>query len=139
MRKAPKLISKILHLGNCKQNFPTALAILNETIAAAIQSYIPDESSTVEFLKLFSKCWVISNSKTAFSTNNYLGNAEVNGDQKPWFVQAMGECVQAWQTERIPNCKKITNTNWFSTCQKSSLALSSLIEDLLGKGYMILY
>ena len=50
MRKAPKLISKILHLGNCKQNFPTALTIFNETIAAAIQSYIPDESSTVEFL-----------------------------------------------------------------------------------------
>ena len=104
LRKAPKLTTKELHPGNCKQNVATALAIFHETTAAAIQSYFPDEKSTVEFLKLFSKWWVISNSKTALNTNNYLENAAVNGDQKPSFLPAKAEWVQAWQTERIPNC-----------------------------------
>ena len=70
LRKAPKLTAKVLHQGNCKQNVPLAFAIFHETTAAAIQSYFPDKKSTVEFLKLFSKLWVISNSKTALSTNN---------------------------------------------------------------------
>ena len=86
LRKAPKLTTKVLDLGNPKQNVSTTLAIFHETTAAAIQSYFPDPSSTAEFLKLFSKWWVISNSKTAFSTNNYLGNAVLNGDQKPSFL-----------------------------------------------------
>ena len=67
-----------------------------------------DESSTVEFLKLFSKWWFISSSKTVFSTNNYLENTAVNGDQKPLFLRAMAEWVRPWQTERIPNCEKFT-------------------------------
>ena len=78
LRKAPKLTTKLLHPGNCKPNFPTALAIFHEATAAAILSYFPDEKSTVEFLKLFSKWWVISNFKTALNTNNYLGNTAVS-------------------------------------------------------------
>ena len=39
-----------------KQNVPTVLAIFHETtVASATQFYFPDEKSTVEFLKLFSK------------------------------------------------------------------------------------
>ena len=57
LRKAPKLTTKVLYPGNCKQNDPTARAIFHETAAAAIQSCFPDESSTAEFLKLFSKWW----------------------------------------------------------------------------------
>ena len=56
LRKAPKLTTtKVLHPGDCKENVPTALAIFHETTAAAIQFYFPDESSTVEFLRLFNK------------------------------------------------------------------------------------
>ena len=55
LRKTPKLTTKILHPGNCKQNVPTSLAIFHETTAAAIQPYFPDQKRTVEFLKLFSK------------------------------------------------------------------------------------
>ena len=69
LRKAPKLTAKVLHPVNCKQNVPTAFAIFHETIAAAIQSCFPHEKSTAEFLKLFSKWWVISNTKTALNTN----------------------------------------------------------------------
>ena len=92
------------------------------------------KKSPVEFLKLFSKCWVVSNSKTSLNTNIYLENAAVNGDQKPSFLRAMAEWVEAWQTERIPNCEKFT-----LTAQTSSALVrtqnSSLIEDLLGEGY----
>ena len=133
LRKAPKLTTKVLHPGNCKQNVPTALAIFYETTTAAIQSYFPVESSTFEFLKLFSKWWVISNSKTTFSTNR---NAAVNGDQKPPFLRAMAEWVQAWQAERIPNCKKFTLTaQTGSALVRTLLCLASLIEDLLREGY----
>ena len=76
--------------------FPSSLAIFHETNAAAIESYFSHEESTVVFLKLFSKCWVISNSKTALNTNNYFGNAIVNGDQKLPFLRAMLEWIQAW-------------------------------------------
>ena len=101
----------MLHPGNCKQNFPTVFpTIFHETTAAVAQSCFPEESSAVEFLKLFSKWWVISTLKTAFSTNNYFGSAAVNGDQKPSFLRAMAEWVQPWQTERIPNCEKFTLT-----------------------------
>ena len=84
LKKAPKL-TKVLHTGNCKQNVLTALAIFHETTAAAIHSYFPVEKSNVDFLKLFSKWWVISNSKTTLNINNYFRNAAVNGDQKSSF------------------------------------------------------
>ena len=136
LRKAPKLTKKLLHPENCKQNIPTALAIFHETTAAAIQFYFPDEKSTVEFLKLFSKWYVISYSKTALNANNYLGNATVNGDQKPSFLRAIAEWIQAWQTERIPNFEKFTFTVQTSSgLVRPPLCLASLIEDLLGEGY----
>ena len=96
--KPSKLTTKVQHPGNCKLNVLTALVIFNETTAAAaaaaIQCYLPDETSTDEFLKLFSIWQIIASSKTAFSTNNYLGNEAVNEDQKPSFQEAMAEWVQ---------------------------------------------
>ena len=122
--------------GNCKQNVLTALAIFHETTAAVIQSYFPEEISTGQFLKLFSRWWVISNSKTAFSTNNYLGNAAVNGDQKPSFLRAMAEWIQVWLPETIPNYEKFALTaQTGSTLVRTHLYLVSLIEDLLGEEY----
>ena len=89
------------------------------------------KKSTVEFLKLFSKWWVISNSKTAL---NYLGNVAVNGDQKSSFLRAMAE----WQTERIPNCEKFTLTAQTSSALvRTLLCFASLIEDLLGEVYVL--
>ena len=128
--KAPKLTMKVLHSENCKQNVPTALAIFHETTAA----FFPNESSTVEFLKLFSKWWLMSNSKTTFSINSYLGNEAVNGDQKPSFLLAMAEWVQAWQTERIPNFEKFTLTAQTGPAIfRTLLCLALCIEDLPGE------
>ena len=83
LRKAPKISQKVLHPGNNKQSAPLALAIFDETTSTAIRSYFPEKSSAAEFVNLIYKWWTISNSKSQFSSNNYLGNAVVIGDQKP--------------------------------------------------------
>ena len=63
LRKALKLMTKVLHFGNCKQNVPNALAIFDETTIAAVKSYFSEKASAAAFLTLFSKWWVLSNSK----------------------------------------------------------------------------
>ena len=71
LKKAPKLTLKVLQTDSNKQNILLALAIFNETTCAAIQSYFLQHSSAAEFLQLFQKWWIISNSKSQFSTTNY--------------------------------------------------------------------
>ena len=66
--------------------------------------------ATVELLNLFRKWWVISNSKSTFSTSNHLGNIAVNIDQKLSFLRPMSELVQIWQAERIHSCRKLMVT-----------------------------
>ena len=63
LRKAPKLTTKVLHPGNCKQNGLNAFAIFDETTIAAVKSYFPEKASAAAFLTLFSKWCVLSNSK----------------------------------------------------------------------------
>ena len=102
LREAPKLTAKVLHPGNCKQNVPNALAIFDETTIAAVKSYFPEKASAAAFLTLFSKWWVLSNSKARYSTANYLGNAAVIGDNKQSFLRTMGDWIQNWQENKIP-------------------------------------
>ena len=52
------------------------------------------------------------------------------------FLRAMAEWVQAFKTERIPNCEKFTLIGQTSSALvRTLLCLASLIEDLLGEGY----
>ena len=44
LRKVPKLTTKILHPGNCKQNVPNVLAIFNETTIAAAKWHFLEPS-----------------------------------------------------------------------------------------------
>ena len=111
LRKAPKLTTKVLHPGNCKQNVPNALAIFDETTIAAVKSYFPEKASAAAFLTLFSKWWVLSNSKARYSTANYLGNAAVIGDNKPSFLRTMADWIQNWQEKKISICEKFTLTS----------------------------
>ena len=67
LKKAPKINSKVLHPGNCKQNVPAALAIFDETTSAAIEQYFPERKEAAKFLRLFNTWWIISNSKDRFS------------------------------------------------------------------------
>ena len=94
LREAPKLTAKVLHPGNCKQNVPNALAIFDETTIAAVKSNFPEKASAAAFLMLFSKWWVLSNSKARYSPANYPGNAAVIGDKKPSFLRSMAGCIQ---------------------------------------------
>ena len=77
LKKAPKVTLKVLRPSSSKQNVPLAPAMFDETTSAAVQWYFPQHSSAAEFLQLFQKWWIISNSKSQFSTTNYLGNAAV--------------------------------------------------------------
>ena len=45
LRKAPKLTTKVLHPGNCKQNVPNAPAIFEEITIAVVKSYFPEKTS----------------------------------------------------------------------------------------------
>ena len=48
----------------------------------------------------------------------------------------MAEWYQAWQIERISNCKKFMLTaQTGSAIVRTPLCFASLIEDLLGEGY----
>ena len=136
LREAPKLTAKVLHPGNCKQNVPNALAIFDETTIAAVKSYFPEKASAAAFLTLFSKWWVLSNSKARYSTANYLGNAAVIGDNKQSFLRTMGDWIQNWQENKIPNCEKFTQTSQTASAFVRTLKChASLIEDLLAEGY----
>ena len=94
MRKTPKVTTKVLHPGNCKQNVPNALAVFDETTIAAEKSLFPKKASDAAFITLFSKWWVLSNSIARYSTANYLGNAAVTGDNKPPFLREMADWIQ---------------------------------------------
>ena len=106
-RKAPKLTTKVLHHGNCKQNVPNALAMFDGTTIAAVKSYFLEKASAAAFLTLFSKWWVLSNSKARYSTANYLGNAAVIGDNKPSFLHTMADWIQNWQEKKIPIARSL--------------------------------
>ena len=107
LRKAPKLTTKVLQPENCKQNVPNTLAIFDETTIAAVKSYFPEKASAAAFLTLFSKWWVLSNSKARYSTANYLGNAAVIGDNKPSFLRTMADWIQNWQEKNFPIARSL--------------------------------
>ena len=101
-----------------------------------MKSYFPEKASAAAFLTLFSKWWVLSNSKARYSTANYLGNAVVIGDNKQSFLSAMTDWIQNWQEKKIPNCEKFTLTSQTASAVVRTLKChSSLIEDLLAEGY----
>ena len=107
LRKAPKLTTKVLHDGNCKRNVPNTLAIFDETTIATVKSYFLEKASAAAFLTLFSKWWVLSNSKARYSTANYLGNAAVIGDNKPSFLRTMADWIQNWQEKNFPTARDL--------------------------------
>ena len=138
LKKAPKVTLKVLQPGSNKQNVPLALAMFDETTSAAIQWYFPQHSSAAEFLQLFQKWWIISNSKSQFSATNYLGNAALLGDEKPLFLRAFASWLRDWQQERISNCQRFTLTSQTASgFTRTLLCHASLIEDLLEEGYEV--
>ena len=105
-----------------------------------MKSYFPEKASVAAFLTLFSKWWILSNSKASwvlcnsYSALNYLGNAAVIGDNKPLI------CAQ-WQIgsrigKKIPNCEKFALTSQTASSFLRTLKCHAwLTEDLLAEGY----
>ena len=102
LRKAPKITHKVLHPGNCKQNFLVALVIFHESTSAALTSYFPEKKNEAEFLN-----WIIFNSKVQFS-NHILGHAAKKDDGKPKFCRALTDWIENWCNERIQLFKQFT-------------------------------
>ena len=119
-----------------KKMFQMLLPIFDETTIAAVKSHFLEKASSAAFLTLFSKWWVWPNSKARYSTANYLGNAAVIGDNKQSFLRTMGDWIQNWQENKIPNCEKFTQTSQTASEFVRTLKChASLIEDLLAEGY----
>ena len=136
LQAAPKLTSKVLHPGNCKQSVPPALAVFEESTAAGIKTYFPERDDAAGFLRLFNVWWKISNSKQRYDSSNRLGNAATLGDNKPEFLRAFADWLDKWDSEKIPNCEKFTLTAQTSAALKRTLRCqAALIEDLLSDGY----
>ena len=124
LRKAPKLTSKVLHPGSCKQSVPVAIAIFHETTYAAIRSYFPDRIGAAEFLKLINTWWIISNSKDQYNFSNNLGNAAS--------LRAMANWIEQWKKEKIPSCENFGISAQKNGALKRTLGCyAALIEDLL--------
>ena len=101
-----------------------------------MKSYFPEKASAAVFLTLFSKWWVLSNSKAQYSAADYLGNEAAIGDNKPSFLCVIADWIQNWQEKKIPNCEKFTLTSQTASAFVRTLKChSSLIEDLLAEGY----
>ena len=136
LKAAPKITSKVLHPGNCKQSVPVALAIFEESTSAAIQYHFPEKDDAAGFLKVFNLWFTISNSKQRFNSHNRLGNAAVADDGKPQFLRAFADWLDQWDEMKLPNCEKFTlsaQTN--SALKRTFRCHASLIEDLLNDGY----
>jgi hypothetical protein len=136
LKAAPKLTSKVLHPGNCKQSVPPALAIFDESTSAGIKYHFPDRDDASEFLKLFNTWWTISNSKQQFNSHHRLGNAAVANDNKPRFLREFANWLEEWENEKIPNCENFCLTAQTSDALRRTLRChAALIEDLLSSGY----
>ena len=68
-----------------------AFSIFDATVLAAIESYYPDHYDASGFFKLIKLWWTISNSKQRYNTNFRIGDAAVEGDNKPLFLRAFAD------------------------------------------------
>ena len=85
LKKAFKLTYKSLQPGDNKQSMSLALSIFDATTSAAIESYYPDRYDALGFLKLRNLWLTINNSKKRYNTNFQIGDAAIEGDNKPLF------------------------------------------------------
>lgn len=136
LRAAPQLSTNAIHPGNCKQSVPAALAIFHPSTSAAIIYYFPEKKDASQFLNLVNIWWTISNSKLRINSNNSIGNAAVEGDQKPLFLREFADWIESWDGIKIPNAEKFTLTAQTSSALRRTLRCHAcLIEDLLGENY----
>ena len=98
LKEALRITYQVTHPGKNKQSVPLALAKFQDGTSAAIKSYFCNrlDAANANFLTVFYKVFVICNSKQRFNTSNQLGNAAIEGDQKPEFLLLVADWVEIW-------------------------------------------
>ena len=76
-------------------------------MSASIKSYFLQDLSAAEFLHLINSWWLISNSKSKYSSN-YIGYAIVTEDKKPEFLRCFSQWINEWQRMQLKACGKFT-------------------------------
>ena len=131
LKKAYKLTYKSLHPGES-----LALSIFDATTSAAIKSYYLERYDALRLLKLINFWWKISNSKQRYNTNFRIGDAAVEGDNKPLFLQAFADWLERRQALQGQNSQKFTLTKQTCSVLVTTLHCTAcLIEDLLSRNY----
>ena len=122
---------RALHPGNKKQDVNLALSIFRESTSASIRRYLPKREDAASFLNLINVWWTISNSKSKFNNQNYLGNAAVRGDGKIEFLQKMADWIEEWC-----ECPHYTLTPQTAAAMIKTLrGTAALLNDLFDEGY----
>ena len=71
-KKASKVTTPLSTLEKFEEHMSFTQDIFHDTTMATIKSYFPNRSGALSFLELFTKWWVISNSKNKFFFNIQL-------------------------------------------------------------------
>ena len=125
-----------MHPGDNKQSVSLALSIFDATTSAAIKSYYLERYDALGLLKLINLWWTISNSKQRYNTNFRIGDAAVEGDNKPLFLQAFADWLERRQALQGQNSQKFTLTKQTCSVLVTTLHCTAcLIEDLLSRNY----
>ena len=78
------------------------LSIFDATTSLAIKIYYLDCYDASGLLKHINLWWTISNSKQRYNTNFRIGDAAVEGDNKPLFFQAL---PIGWKGDKFYNAR----------------------------------
>ena len=115
---------------NNKPFVPLALTIFEPTTTAAPFQYIPHDTVTSSFLKLFHSWWLIVNAKERFHPNT-VGNSLVSNDEKIDFYSKINEWLTNWRDS------KQLGLTWqtFNALICTNNAIADLCSDLLESGY----
>ena len=127
LRLAPKIIYSVLHPGNNKQSVPLALAIFEPTTTTALLQYIPNDTVTPAFLKLFHSWWLIVNAKERYHPNP-VGSSLISNDDKIVFLRKMNEWLIEWRDSKQLGLTKQT----FNALICTNNVIADLCSDLLG-------
>ena len=135
LKKVPKITSKVLHPGNCKQNGPVTLAIFDETTSAAIVQYFPERKEAAKFLRLFHNLVDYFQLERSFFKSHFGACCEKKW-QKTEFLRAMANWLEYWHSGRITNCQRFTITTQIAAALIRTLPCHGiLIGKLLDEGY----
>ena len=79
--------------------------------------------------------WTRRNSKQRYNTNFRNGDAAVQGDNKPLFLQAYADLLEKWQALQGRNSKKFTLTKQTCSALVTTLRCTACLIEGLSRNY----